>query len=149
MGFFGSGGPRIVFLDADGTAHKTIDLPHPSSRKFLPILNNDPSENPITKNMLERRFGFRFRYTFRWNSPGTSLDDLIEIANTTFQIRLHPHNETLNYNFYAYIADVQTDLIMGKVDNDAFEITFESIKLFSKIPDFDQWYTFDDIMFDV
>ncbi|HPG38197.1 MAG TPA: hypothetical protein PLP19_05655 [bacterium] len=137
MSYFGIGYPRMQLRNpADGSVYADYELPYPTWRLFKPVLVNDPEMNPITHNMLERRFGWHLEFTFHWDivQDHADLAKLIRIvSNTTREIWLYPHHEISALEYEVILLDTDFPLLSGKTAYQGFEMKLQTAELQSEI----------------
>ena len=142
--FWGSGNPKIYLMDATGAINREMALgtPEKGGRDFWWALEADPKVNPLTKVHMPRRFGFRPYFRLSYSGPiSETVEDLVEIANWTLQIKVVPYSSVTGLNFFAAVQDFKTGHKDGLVAYDTAEILFVGLELKPNIPNFDVYYT--------
>ena len=142
--YWGSGAPKVYLIDNSGGATRTITLgtPDKGGREFYWEIVADPKTNPLTKKLMPRRFGFRPVFRLAYSGPvSETVEDLVEIVNSTWQIKVEPYSSVPGLNFFASVTDFKTAHKDGWVAYDMVEIVFTGIELRPNIPNFDNYYT--------
>jgi len=142
--YWGSGVPIIHLLDHTGAIDRTVTLgtPEKGGREFYWDLVADPKTNPLTKVLMPRRFGFRAMFRLSYSGAvSETVEDLVDIVNSTLQIKVIPYSNVPGLNFFATVSSFKTAHKDGYVNYDSVEIIFSGIELKPNIPNFDTYYT--------
>lgn len=141
--FWGTGKPKVQILKWDGTVMETVTLPLPSARSPIPWeREHDDRFNPVTKNLVLRQFGWRYRCRMYFSGFVAAGDDnfenLIKVVNwgTEQPLRLWPHLDQ-GISYLVHVTDARAGHHSMTTKIDEIEIEFTAIELIAKIPNLD------------
>jgi hypothetical protein len=144
MSVFGISAPKIVLVNAKGETKATYTLATPPKgcREFDWVPESDPRINPLTKTLLPRIFGYRGYLKLRYYglTYSTTIEDLVEIANTGYRIKIFPHSDQVAISFWAKVTDFKCGSHDGYAKNEFAEVEFQAEELRSTVPNPDTFY---------
>lgn len=136
MSYYGESYPNIKLQDGEEVKYD-FNLPHPQWRLFRPDLQNDSRMNPVTKNMLERRFGWYFNFTFHWDYIAEDIDigHIMQVINNTdYTIILTPFSDYSDFYFSVYLVKISLPLMNGANRIQGIEIELKTAELQATLP---------------
>ncbi len=145
MSVFGISAPKILIISENGITKNTYSLATPpkNCRDFDWKPESDPAVNPFTHVIMPRIFGYRGYLKLRYYGAtyAGTIEDLIEIANTQYKIKVFPHSDQLAISFWAKVTSFRCGSQDGYAKNEFAEVEFQAIELRSTVPNPDTFYT--------
>ena len=136
--YWGTGQAKIILTSDD---NREITLPVTNDRNKQPyVLAADNRENPITKQTVQRIFGYRGVFRFFWiiaKEQEAKLRLLVSLANRANEsMTLYPHEEIEHICYDVVVTDVRVGYSEKTTMINEIEIEFTAVYLVDEIPDY-------------
>lgn len=136
--YWGIGNAKIV-LTEDG--NQIIMLPDTNNRNVQPYeMVHDTRINPLTKQVIQRIFGFRATFRLSWVIPRGNelkLRRLLDIANrTSEEMEFYPHYEIEHIVYTVIVTDVRVGYSEKTTMINEIEIELTAVNLIDEIPNY-------------